>query len=128
MTEKKPLQNEVMEKRVKTLWERKKKDGMDITFEKFKKWYMSRDQKCCYCGITEEKIKQLMGSGRLTKRNRGKTLELERKNPDKGYDDLNNLALACYWCNNAKTDTFTAEEFKLVGKAFGKIWKSRGHD
>ncbi len=39
------------------------------------------------------------------------------------YDQLNNVVLACYWCNNAKTDTFTYEEFKEVGKVFANIWK-----
>ena len=31
-----------------------------------------------------------------------------------------NCVLACYWCNNAKTDAFTADEFKPIGKEIGK--------
>jgi 5-methylcytosine-specific restriction endonuclease McrA len=56
---------------------------------------------------------------------RGKKLEFDRKISDASYDDLNNIVLACYWCNNAKTDTFTHEEFKEVGKVFANIWKNR---
>ncbi|KOH46766.1 hypothetical protein NC99_04170 [Sunxiuqinia dokdonensis] len=32
---------------------------------------------------------------------------------------------SCYWCNNAKTDTFSSEEFKIIGKEIGKIWEKR---
>jgi 5-methylcytosine-specific restriction endonuclease McrA len=45
--------------------------------------------------------------------------------PDLLYDETNNIVLACYWCNNAKTDTFTYEEFLRVGKVFAEIWKER---
>ncbi|MDR0560263.1 MAG: hypothetical protein LBG92_08825 [Prevotellaceae bacterium] len=31
-----------------------------------------------------------------------------------------NCVLACAWCNNAKTDAFTEEEFKPIGKMIGK--------
>ena len=30
-----------------------------------------------------------------------------------------NCVLACHWCNNAKTDAFTADEFKPIGKEIG---------
>jgi 5-methylcytosine-specific restriction endonuclease McrA len=55
----------------------------------------------------------------------GRKLELDRKDPDLTYENLNNLVLACYWCNNAKTDTFTNEEFMKVGEAFKAIWQKR---
>ena len=108
---------------IRNLWTRKK---LIISFNDFYKWYLSKDKKCVYCDITEQEIKQLLASGRLkTKRiaTRGKKLELDRKEPDLPYDDLDNLVFACYWCNNAKTDTFTSVEFKQVGEVFKSIWK-----
>lgn len=33
--------------------------------------------------------------------------------------NANNCVFACYWCNNAKTDAFTDEEFMPIGKAIG---------
>jgi hypothetical protein len=48
-----------------------------------------------------------------------------RQQLTKWYDDLDNLVFACYWCNNAKTDTFTFEEFKQVGEVFRNIWQKR---
>ena len=78
--------------------------------------------------ITEQEIKELLNSGRLvTKRiaTKGRKLELDRKNPNLFYDDFENIVFACYWCNNAKTDTFTDEEFKKVGQVFKEIWRTR---
>jgi hypothetical protein len=51
--------------------------------------------------------------------------ELDRKEPNQSYDNIDNLVFACYWCNNAKTDTFTADEFKEVGKVFSLIWQKK---
>lgn len=110
---------------IRNLWTRKK---LTIPFDNFYHWYLLQEKRCIYCGITEQEIKQLLDSGKLkTKRiaTRGKKLELDRKEPDSTYDDLNNLVFACYWCNNAKTDTFTSEEFIEVGKVFKNIWTKR---
>ncbi|WP_018109419.1 hypothetical protein [Bacteroides propionicifaciens] len=100
------------------------------TFWDFKKWYDSVERKCYYCGITETEIEQLWKKEQtknkaLTERNRGKKLEIERLSPKEPYHKIDNLVLSCYWCNNAKTDTFTAEEFKEIGETIGKIWKKR---
>jgi hypothetical protein len=96
--------------------------------DEFYAWYAAQPKKCCYCGITEAEMQGLISRGLVsTKRskNRGRHLEIERKDPDRCYDDFENLSLACCWCNNAKTDTFTAEEFKAVGEVFGRIWRQR---
>ena len=110
---------------IKNLWRRKK---MKIPLDEFIKWYLSQDKKCFYCGITEEEIKNLLDNGKLiTKRikTRGRKLELDRKEPNLSYDNINNLVFSCYWCNNAKTDEFTTNEFKEVGQVFKKIWEKR---
>ena len=52
-------------------------------------------------------------------------IELKRAILKEPYDNLKNLVFSCYWCNNAKTDTFSSEEFKIIGKEIGKIWKKR---
>ena len=98
----------------------------EIDFEIFENWYLSAERKCHYCEITEPEIKQLWKKHpELTKRNRGKSLEIERLKPYKEYSDINNLVYSCYWCNNAKTDTFSEKEFKKVGKVIQDIWKER---
>ena len=110
---------------IRSLWRRKK---IKMPFGDFYKWYLSHEKKCFYCDITEQLLKQLLDSGRLTTKRiatRGKKLELDRKQPDLEYDNFENLVFACYWCNNAKTDTFTEEEFIKVGQVFKTIWKRR---
>lgn len=99
-----------------------------MPFVNFYKWYKEHEEnKCCaYCGITEDKIAILFSKDdKLTKRNRGKKLELDRKSPNLPYDDTKNIVWACYWCNNAKTDTFSFDEFKIIGKTIADIWKTR---
>jgi hypothetical protein len=110
---------------IRTIWTSKK---MQMPFNDFYKWYLSHERKCFYCDITELEIKELLESDRLyTKRisKRGKKLELDRKEPDLVYNNFDNIVFACYWCNNAKTDTFTEHEFLKVGQVFKEIWKSR---
>ena len=109
--------------------------GVKLEFRKFHDWIKSieHDKKCAYCGITEIEIQELFarvksksnGKEELTKRKRGPKLELDRKKPNSEYDDLDNIVYACYWCNNAKTDTFTHEEFLEVGKVISSIWQKR---
>lgn len=51
-------------------------------------------------------------------------MEVDRLRANEGYID-NNIVLCCYWCNNAKTDEFTADEFKPIGLAIGEVFKNR---
>lgn len=99
-----------------------------VSFWDFKTWYESTERKCHYCKITEEEISELISKGLIqTKRlvTRGRKLEIERVLPNNPYDDLNNLVFCCYWCNNAKTDEFSADEFKYIGQLIGNIWNNR---
>ncbi len=98
----------------------------EIKFEDFKNWHESADKKCYYCNLTKEATSNLWNKyPDLTKRKRGKNLEIERLDPNLPYGMISNLVFSCYWCNNAKTDTFTKDEFIEVGKVFEKIWKKR---
>jgi hypothetical protein len=95
-------------------------------FWDFYHWYLTADKCCYYCGVTEEELNELHKRGIKNKRStRGKTLEIDRKIPDEPYSNIANLTYSCYWCNNAKTDTFSEEEFKIIGNAIGIVWKQR---
>lgn len=113
--------------KIRQIWSRKCQDK-NLDFWDFHKWFTSAEQKCHYCGITPEEIMNLYDNDLLTTKRivtRGKSLEIERLEPNKTYEDINNLVLCCYWCNNAKTDEFTVEEFKPIGKVMRKIWDER---
>lgn len=85
------------------------------------------EQKCFYCGITEQMVKSLISCNEIfTKRERGHKLEIDRKEANKEYTQENSV-LCCYWCNNAKTDEFSFQEFIPVGKYFRLLWNMRLH-
>jgi len=84
-----------------------------------------KQKHCKYCKITETEIKALADKHQLFKKSeRGWSLEVDRKNSNYEYTK-DNCVMACYWCNNAKTDEFTHEEFMLVGTAIEYIWIKR---
>lgn len=103
------------------------------TFEQFCHWFdIDVFQKgCYYCGTTNERSYELYQLQRTNIRQdatrggkRGKRLEIDRKNPSESYDKLDNIVWCCYWCNNAKSNFFTADEFKPIAKAIGEVLKS----
>jgi len=92
--------------------------------EGFYSWYESQvteqGRKCKYCGLPENTTEYY---GRLFRKGRrGLRLEVDRKHNSKGYSP-ENCVLACYPCNNAKSDVFSYEEFLQVGKTIGKVKK-----
>ncbi len=80
---------------------------------------------CKYCCLTEKMIVELANREMLFKKNlRGWSLEIDRIKPNHEYGP-DNCIMACYWCNNAKTDEFTHEEFIEIGKAIKVVWEKR---
>lgn len=91
--------------------------------EKFES--MTKVEKCVYCGITMPLVIELANQQKLFKKNyRGWSLEIDRIDSNLEYTP-DNCVMACYWCNNAKTDEFTHEEFKEIGKTFRVTWENR---
>jgi 5-methylcytosine-specific restriction endonuclease McrA len=83
------------------------------------------NQECAYCKISIEMVNQLAKVQKLFKKSeRGWSLEIDRKNSNKEYAK-DNCVMACYWCNNAKTDEFTHDEFVEIGKAIQSVWEKR---
>ncbi|MDD5669942.1 MAG: hypothetical protein PHE58_07950 [Candidatus Omnitrophica bacterium] len=114
-------------KNVKQLYRNKKKEkSQDFEFNSFKEfygWYEGtyREQKgkCYYCETSEEDVAKLVEDRSKRSPNRGRHLEVERKDSTLGKDKYNpnNCVLCCYICNNAKSDIFSPEEFKLIQEA-----------
>jgi hypothetical protein len=81
----------------------------------FFEWYRKQPRVCGYCGIEEWKLAKLFakGDGVLrTKRGRGQSLELERKDTGSNEYNESNCILACYVCNNHKSDLISEAEFR----------------
>ena len=117
-------------KPIRDLYNRKKIKADGINFPEFYDWYIEKQKamSCFYCGIKEDQIQQVIPKTLFEKLwggKRGKKLELERKIHDEKYSNINNLDFACTWCNNAKTNTFTCEEFKEIAKGINTVWNIR---
>lgn len=86
---------------------------------------LMKAEACYYCGITLKEINQLAELQLLQKKNlRGWTLEIDRLDPNLEYTP-DNCEMCCYWCNNAKTDEFTATEFKPIGEQIAIALRKR---
>jgi hypothetical protein len=90
--------------------------------KQFYRWYekqlKKQDQLCEYChlpGDTKEHYGKWFREGR-----RGQRLEVDRIESKKPYSPKN-CVLACYPCNNAKSDVFSYEEFLEIGKAIHRV-------
>lgn len=117
-------------KPIRDLYNRKKIKADGISFPEFYEWYIKKQKAnyCFYCGISEEQIQQVIPKTLFEKLwggKRGKKLELERTIHDEPYSKIDNLAFACTWCNNAKTNTFTCNEFKEIAKGINMAWNTR---
>ena len=90
--------------------------------QSFYTWYENRvnEQKgCCeYCYLSGDTKKYYQK--RFRKGRRGFNLEVDRKNAKEQYSP-GNCVLACYPCNNAKSDVFSYEEFLEIGKAIHRV-------
>jgi 5-methylcytosine-specific restriction endonuclease McrA len=88
--------------------------------------FFQDDIECEYCHLTEDLISDLIGKKEISKKHhsRGWSLEIDRKKPNHEYTK-DNVVWCCYWCNNAKTDEFSHQEFKIIGETLKQIWDAR---
>jgi len=94
----------------------------EISPQEFYSWYEKRlnQQKgrCEYChlpGDTQHYYQKWFRDGR-----RGQRLEVDRIESKASYSP-DNCVLACYPCNNAKSDIFSYAEFLEIGKAIQRV-------
>ena len=97
--------------------------------QEFFKWYFAKDKKCYFCGFAEEDLCCYFDEGipedSENKRNRGKILEIEKVKSTDTYRD-GNCELACYICNNAKSDFISAADFKkYIAPGITNFWNSK---
>lgn len=93
----------------------------------FYKWYINQPRSCCYCGVSENILTMYFTNSKnqVSKRKRGKVLEIERILTDEENNNYSeeNCSLACYICNNAKSDLIYYKDFKHLAKGIHNFWK-----
>jgi hypothetical protein len=102
----------------RTLIQSAKRRNLAVTFSEinFINWYNKQEQKCYYCDRNLNEIKQ---DNHYHKTNR---LTIDRINNNIGYT-LNNIVLACWICNNVKSNLFNKKEMLIIGKTLKSILK-----
>lgn len=82
--------------------------GIPFTVNKqsFVEWLNLQSRKCYYCGVEES----ILSSNKDRKQ---KKLTVDRKDNSIGYVE-DNLCLACFRCNNLKSNFFTSEEWMEI--------------
>ncbi|MEQ8237935.1 MAG: hypothetical protein RIA69_01915 [Cyclobacteriaceae bacterium] len=106
-------------RRIRSLYHNKKNlEGFSFeSFNHFYRWHriqhQSQEGKCYYCKTDEKVIanlfeKKFQNRKRTT---RGKHLEIERRDTTDNLYNEENCVLACYFCNNDKSDIFEENEY-----------------
>lgn len=109
----------------------KQKNNKFNGLEKFYEWYKNEPKECCYCGVKEEYLKKYFNEDNIQykgARQRGKILEIERvvTSPKKeNVYSKDNCKLACYICNNAKSDFISPQGFKHIAKGISEFWNKK---
>ena len=87
----------------------KRRNQPIMTIQEFTAWYGQQKQRCHYCGITPA---QLNSQDKKQQR-----LTVDRKDNNQGYL-LVNICLACFRCNNSKSDFFTEQEWLDIAEKY----------
>ena len=89
----------------------------------FIEWFIKQTE-CFYCKCTIDELSKFYNlDNSKRKLTRGRTLEVDRIS-DIEYTE-ENCVPSCYWCNNAKSDVFSKDEFKEIGLTIGKVIRNR---
>ena len=117
--------DEIVEiKRVRSLYHNKKtSEGFAFpSFSAFYNWHKQQyeaQKGCCYyCGTSEAATAAVMEKKYPERKrlNRGMKLEVERKDAKNNKYSSENCVLACYFCNNDKSEFFTEAEYRAYLK------------
>ena len=105
--------------------QKKKENPVDVfgdDFEAFFAWWCDKTpedgiRKCCYCEVDEDTVRAAFAKDEegisvisSKKRSFSGKLQIERKDPNKGYS-ADNCEFACVICNNAKSDMISEKYF-----------------
>ena len=116
--------------RAKTLCTKEREDGFGGC-DQFANWYKKIPKKCCYCGVEEKDLTEYFNEDNCqTKdaRQRGEYLEIERvvtAPAECNVYSVDNTKLACYVCNNAKSDFLSPKSFKPIARGINQFWQQQ---
>ncbi|MBL7688115.1 MAG: hypothetical protein JNJ49_08765 [Bdellovibrionaceae bacterium] len=94
-------------------------DSFEVRFDydSFCAWFSDQfavqNGACFYCRTSQLDISRLLDAGLLKSKRatRGRSLEVDRINARENAYDPTNCVLACYLCNNDKSDIVSSEDY-----------------
>lgn len=96
-----------------------RKMPIKVSKKDFLLWYEKVEKKCHYCNLPE---KYCEITANAINRN-VRRLTIDRIDNNKAYS-INNILIACYWCNQIKGRILSKKEMEIVGKLVIKSkWK-----
>lgn len=110
----------------------KTSESFDVRFdsESFCDWFSEQfakqSGKCFYCGSSQADISRLIDAGLLKSKRatRGRSLEVDRLDARGNAYAPDNCVLACYLCNNDKSDIVSSDDYvRFFAKAKGEYTK-----
>ena len=106
----------ISHKRTNSNKDSERSSQVNLTNKEFKVWFANcYDGTCSYCGVT---LEQYRSSTFLKKiRPHIKNFGIDRKDTTRGYE-LDNIAVACNFCNSVKGSFFSHDEFKEIAKKY----------
>lgn len=105
---------------LKRIKKNKNKPMAEVFIDKLK----HQDLCCYYCNTDIRTIQSLIMNNVIDCRKRGEKgysglhFEIEHLDPENSNNDSTNLAAACYYCNNDKSNTI---DFEIYKKQFGPL-------
>ena len=96
--------------------------GCGLSLDVFAAWFAGQRRVCAYCDIPEELVALL--DIRTQVGHRLQRLGVDRLSAERGYEP-DNMVLACFACNKAKSNTFDTTEMSLIGEGIGRSWERR---
>ena len=91
-------------------------------FPEFYEWYKERQDSCHYCKSDPKSVSKFLKTRNNKRTNRGARLEVDRLKDHIGYKE-SNCVMACYICNNAKSDFLSENEAVELGKVIKSFIK-----
>jgi hypothetical protein len=88
----------------------KKRDiDLSLNISEFIDWYISQPPECYYCEIQINELKKI--------KRKKSIMTIDRKENSLGYT-LDNICLACFRCNNMKSNFFKSNEWKEIASKY----------
>lgn len=101
---------------------RRRGEAFTLTAAEFAQWMVRQERVCSYCGIDERDLGSLgvkNQTGSFVER-----LGVDRLDGERGYV-TSNMVPACFVCNRTKSDWYTPEEMRILGRGIAAVWNVR---